>query len=313
MDPEMLLTSLGFAGGSQTDDSLSRVPDRFFLSQAVKPGADQYHLMVNHPELHHLIPVMGTSQLRQGTSHVMPETSHVTAAEDHVDSGEGTSEKRKGQLNTLNNINGNTDADFENLDKDIPVRFVNGNENNQEQVPVKSRILELCGIVPERYLITNSKVKSENVDGDCDTAALEEEERKSEVERPSNNVDDMPSGITKGCNRDRPQCKVVDTGLDRNGKISDDTLVVEVEIHDHSTMLDKTLEVEDNCNMNDGVKKGDESDTAEIGNCKVNGVDEVRRNINSEMEGLRSWSSTSSDSFDDPYLDLNLDVNETVV
>ncbi|XP_060566792.1 uncharacterized protein LOC132725635 isoform X2 [Ruditapes philippinarum] len=98
MDPEMLLTSLGFAGGAQTDDALGRVPDRFLLSQAVKPGVDQLQLMVNHPELHHLIPVMGTSQLRQGTSHMMPETSLVTAAEDHVDGGAGNHEKRKGTM-----------------------------------------------------------------------------------------------------------------------------------------------------------------------------------------------------------------------
>ncbi|XP_053385662.1 uncharacterized protein LOC123538351 [Mercenaria mercenaria] len=101
MDPEMLLTSLGFAGGAQTDDALSRVPDRFFINQAVKPGVDQYQLMMNHPELHHLLPVMGTSQLMQGSNHVMPDTSCVNAAEngrDIVDGGAGNHEPRKGTM-----------------------------------------------------------------------------------------------------------------------------------------------------------------------------------------------------------------------
>jgi hypothetical protein len=322
MDPEMLLTSLGFAGGAQTDDTLGRVPDRFLLSQAVKPGVDQYQLMVNHPELQHLIPVMGTSQLRQGTSHMMPETSLVNAAEDHVDGGAGNHEKRKGQLINLCNKGTNADANLENFDKDIPIRFVNSNENNEEKIPNKSRILELCGIVPERYLITNSKVKTENAGADKDTAAEgnEEElgERKSKEDRASHTTNDTHCSADISQKENIPQYNPVYTKLERKGKVSDETIVVEVEIHDHSAMLDKTLK--EHGDTNDRVNSARESDklTADLGKDKqgideLNGLVEMGRNTDGEMEGLRSWSSTSSDSFDDPYLDLDVVDKETVV
>lgn len=325
MDPELLLSNLGFGGGIQSDDTLSRIPDRFLLNQSAAPGVDQYQLVVNHPELHHLLPVMGTSQLMQGSAHMMPETSHISTEknQDLVDSASGNQEPRKGQLTSLDNFveyDIDSDPDNENVNKDIPERFISGTENNPE-IPNSSRILELCGIVPERYLIKSSKTKLgnsevENMSTEGDRHGQVEKAEREANDAVSNNKECIPNDKYKSINENGSKGKYGKERFGVKDKVGSEKVVVEVEVHDMSSARLPLDDIsEENCDMNERVKHHgeEENTTAEIKNDNKENCepDEVRDK--DDAEGLKSWSSTSSDSLYDPYTDLHLEENETIV
>ncbi|KAL3854412.1 hypothetical protein ACJMK2_013682 [Sinanodonta woodiana] len=71
MDPEDVLKSLGFCGKEdETDVSFARVPDRFFLTSSAATGIDQVRIVWDHPEIHHLIPLMQRKENQQHLTEV---------------------------------------------------------------------------------------------------------------------------------------------------------------------------------------------------------------------------------------------------
>ncbi|KAK3593488.1 hypothetical protein CHS0354_037009 [Potamilus streckersoni] len=71
MDPEDVLKNLGFCGKElETDTSFARVPDRFFLTSSAATGIDQVQIVWDHPEIHHLIPLMQRKENHQQLTEV---------------------------------------------------------------------------------------------------------------------------------------------------------------------------------------------------------------------------------------------------
>lgn len=167
MDPELLLNSLGFGGGAGFDDSLARVPDRFVQNHLKKQNAELQEFLLTHPEYAQLVPGMAGSMPLKGTSGYMQRTSpdmEEPAYSDLPDGAENQQSIGKGQC--FDKVSSNLDISSQNSDAQSDLCITRDiQEDNQEDsgsgvttdVKNKSKLLELCGIVPERYLIKSAK------------------------------------------------------------------------------------------------------------------------------------------------------------
>lgn len=344
MDPELLLNNLGFGSGMQDDDTMTRVPDRFFLNLVRSPAVDQYELMLNHPELHHLlnypelhhllpVPVMGTNQLMHGSGQLAADSEPIHRNNvDVVDSGAGNQSEnqqpRKGQLpntNVLLETNVDIEPDLDNNNK-CYARTEHNNHNVRETVPHSSRLLELCGIVPERYLIKNSRINtSAGSDEGMSIAIVEEgEDEESETESGEDNIqlveenrvnkaENMPNDNHSSVMvHDLPQ---LHDGMrsSAESEVTSEKVVVEVDVHDGTCVCEEICDKESWVNAREPrFETADTHTDCMLENeARAKDTGEGRINID-EIEGFRMWSSTSSDS-DPSHADLQLDNDETLV
>ena len=228
MDPEVLLNNLGFGGAGGFDDSMIRVPDRFIHSQMQKQQEDLQEFLQTHPEYKHLIPSMASSPV-QGPGSFMQRTSPDTeepAYRDSPDGAENQSPISQGQCNDRNlNIDQGyieTSDEHPNLNKTfehLQDSCMNDQEGSGMKSDVKnsSKLLELCGIVPERYLIKSGKVveSDSNTDGTVAVVPLSENSTTKENRETA----DIYAGKDNG---DRPKVSEHPKG---------GNIVVEAEVH----------------------------------------------------------------------------------
>jgi len=171
MDPETVLSNLGFGRGPVVDEDMLRIPDRFLQQSRVKQGTNFQQYLLSHADTHpSYLPAMSPSSLpvTPGSPLVHSSPVHFT----HSGSREPVKEevveiaapKGKGQLQNLDSYFSNSlpslqsDSDIYNTEFKTEVSDVN-KENEDVKLLHSSRLLELSGIVPERYLIKSPKAK----------------------------------------------------------------------------------------------------------------------------------------------------------
>ena len=180
MDPESMLRNLGFDGGPNSDESANRIPERFLVNPCAAKGIDIFQFVMTHPELQHMVYERTPPVAQPGTPTAPPM--------DETDSVTDNAPQQKGQCSNANvyiatdynynlkaGVMGNIYSDsFDRtcsrddvFESSLELPEGLGEADADTKSLDRAKLLELSGIIPERYLIKakkRSSVDSEDID-----------------------------------------------------------------------------------------------------------------------------------------------------
>lgn len=352
MDPETLLNNLGFGIGPTTEDPLYKIPDRFLLDQRTTRGINLYEFVLSHPELHHLLPIWEKQCPMKRNSPGVGAGSNMQSMSNGT--GHQKQESTKGQSTNPNLFivtESDLIAEINKAESDYPYlgweNLDEGNEkidelNDTDKAIDKGKLLELCGIVPERYIINAAREKRSSAAAlnkeltEQELANLDETDKlDSDVYISSvDNPKDDQTCCYATCQESTNQNSSKDSVVNQNDKVytkGDHSYSLKVDKRDvtnefkqaktiipkqtDATRLNNELIVELHANplpqTSNLDNKNIEHDIEDAMNIEETG------DQNEETFDCQSWSSSSEDSMlgEDltRYYDVDLDDNETVV